>query len=131
MSPEPTTKGSAANPAPTASAGSPERAAASVRYVDRADMVGTFADSVTVSLRRTDLAHRVWRHSFRRGETQYADHRPSLSRLPLGIAAGRGRRSHQLHATGRASADASRRGESSAAARSIAAKGRLMGISNN
>ena len=47
MSPEPTTKGSAANPAPTASAGSPERAAASVRYVDRADMVETFADSVT------------------------------------------------------------------------------------
>jgi hypothetical protein len=45
MSPEPTTKGSAANPAPTASAGSPERAAAS--YVDRADMVETSADSVT------------------------------------------------------------------------------------
>src|SRR5262249_53420340 len=45
MSPEPTTKGSAANRAPTASAGSPERAAASVRYVDRADMVETFADS--------------------------------------------------------------------------------------
>jgi hypothetical protein len=39
MSPEPTTKGSASNPAPAASAGSPERAAASVRYVDRADMV--------------------------------------------------------------------------------------------
>jgi len=47
MSPEPTTKGSAADPAPTASAGSPERAAASVRYVDRADMVETFADTVT------------------------------------------------------------------------------------
>jgi hypothetical protein len=47
MSPEPTTKGSASNPAPAAAGGSPERAAASVRYVDRADMVETFADSVT------------------------------------------------------------------------------------
>jgi hypothetical protein len=50
MSPEPTTKGSASNPAPAAtaaSAGSPERGAASIRYVDRADMVETFADSVT------------------------------------------------------------------------------------
>jgi hypothetical protein len=47
MSPEPTTKGSASNPAAAASAGSPERAAANVRYVDRADMVETFADSVT------------------------------------------------------------------------------------
>jgi hypothetical protein len=50
MSPEPTTKGSASNPAPAApaaSAGSLERGAASIRYVDRADMVETFADSVT------------------------------------------------------------------------------------
>ena len=47
MSPEPPTKGSATNPAPAASPGSPERAAASIRYVDRADMVETFADSVT------------------------------------------------------------------------------------
>ncbi|HET8920026.1 MAG TPA: hypothetical protein VFN27_10135 [Xanthobacteraceae bacterium] len=50
MSPEATTKGSASNPAPAApaaSAGSPERGAASIRYVDRADMVETFADSVT------------------------------------------------------------------------------------
>ena len=50
MSPEPIAKGSASNPAPgtpTAPAGSPERAAASIRYVDRADMVETFADSVT------------------------------------------------------------------------------------
>jgi hypothetical protein len=46
MSPEPT---SAPNPAPgsPAQAGSPERGAASIRYVDRADMVETFADSVT------------------------------------------------------------------------------------
>jgi hypothetical protein len=53
MSPEPTTKGSASNPppaapaAPATSAGSSERSAASIRYVDRADMVETFADSVT------------------------------------------------------------------------------------
>jgi hypothetical protein len=47
MSPEPTTKGSASNPAPAAPAGSSERGAASIRYVDRADMVETFADSVT------------------------------------------------------------------------------------
>jgi hypothetical protein len=50
MSPEPIAKGSASNPAPStpaAPAGSPERAAASIRYVDRADMVETFADSVT------------------------------------------------------------------------------------
>jgi hypothetical protein len=50
MSPETTTsKGSASNPAsasPT-SAGSPERGSASIRYVDRADMVETFADSIT------------------------------------------------------------------------------------
>jgi len=44
MSFEPT-KGSAANPA--SSTGSPERGSASIRYVDRADMVETFADSVT------------------------------------------------------------------------------------
>jgi hypothetical protein len=51
MSPEPTAaKGSASNPGPStpaAPAGSPERAAANIRYVDRADMVETFADSVT------------------------------------------------------------------------------------
>jgi hypothetical protein len=48
MSPEPTAaKGSAANPASAAPTGSPERATASIRYVDRADMVETFADSVT------------------------------------------------------------------------------------
>jgi hypothetical protein len=50
MSPEPTTKGSASNPAPAAPAApasSPDRGAASIRYVDRADMVETFADSVT------------------------------------------------------------------------------------
>ena len=47
MSPEPV-KGSASNPAPVAPTGSPERgAAANIRYVDRADMVETFADSVT------------------------------------------------------------------------------------
>jgi hypothetical protein len=45
MSPEPTAaKGSAANPAPAAL---PERGTASIRYVDRADMVETFADAVT------------------------------------------------------------------------------------
>jgi hypothetical protein len=43
MSPEPTTsKGSSSNPA-----ASPERSSATIRYVDRADMVETFADSVT------------------------------------------------------------------------------------
>jgi hypothetical protein len=45
MSPEPTVaKGSATPPAPAAST---ERGTASIRYVDRADMVETFADSVT------------------------------------------------------------------------------------
>jgi hypothetical protein len=47
MNPEPTSKGSVSNPGPTAPAVSPERGAASIRYVDRADMVETFADSVT------------------------------------------------------------------------------------
>ena len=47
MSPEPTTKGSAPNPAPPAQAATAERGAASIRYIDRADMVETFADSVT------------------------------------------------------------------------------------
>jgi hypothetical protein len=48
MSPEPTgAKGSAPNPGPAAPAASSERGAASIRYVDRADMVETFADSVT------------------------------------------------------------------------------------
>ena len=46
MSPEPV-KGSASNPAPATPAASSERGAASFRYVDRADMVETFADSVT------------------------------------------------------------------------------------
>jgi hypothetical protein len=47
MSPEPTSKDSVSNPGPAAPAASPERGAASIRYVDRADMVETFADSVT------------------------------------------------------------------------------------
>ena len=47
MSPEPTTKGSAPNPAPAAQAATAERGPASIRYIDRADMVETFADSVT------------------------------------------------------------------------------------
>jgi len=47
MSPEPTTsKGSAASPAPAA-AGEGGRAAATIRYLDRADMGETFADSIT------------------------------------------------------------------------------------
>ena len=46
MSPEPV-KGRASNPAPATPAASSERGAASFRYVDRADMVETFADSVT------------------------------------------------------------------------------------
>jgi hypothetical protein len=72
MSPEPTAQGSISNPAST---GSPERGAASIRYVDRADMVETFADSVTglifdgqtlrrlhhagLSERRRDLLHTI------------------------------------------------------------------------
>jgi hypothetical protein len=48
MSPEPTSaKDSASNPTPGAPSGSSERASATVRYVDRPDMVETFADSVT------------------------------------------------------------------------------------
>ncbi|HXQ83189.1 MAG TPA: hypothetical protein VN769_03895 [Xanthobacteraceae bacterium] len=47
MSPEPTTsKGSAAGAAPAA-AGEGARAAATIRYLDRADMGETFADSIT------------------------------------------------------------------------------------
>jgi hypothetical protein len=43
MSSEPTIpRGSSSNPA-----GSPERAAATIRYIDRADMGETFADSIT------------------------------------------------------------------------------------
>jgi hypothetical protein len=47
MSPEPTGAKGATNPGPAAPAGSSERGAATIRYVDRADMVETFADSVT------------------------------------------------------------------------------------
>jgi hypothetical protein len=49
MSPEstPAKSNSTSNPAPAAAAGSPERATASIRYVDRAEMAETFADSVT------------------------------------------------------------------------------------
>ncbi len=50
MSPEsPTSKGSAAKPAaaPAAPAGEAGRQPATIRYLDRADMVETFADSVT------------------------------------------------------------------------------------
>ena len=123
MSPEPTTKGSASNPAPAAAAASPERASASVRYVDRADMVETFADSVTGLI----FDGQTLRIEF--GVTRFDDVKPNapLSGLPLGVAAGRGRRSHQSHAANRGGADASRRGESSAAARGVAAEGRLTG----
>jgi hypothetical protein len=50
MSPEPTTsKGSAAKPAPMApaTAGDSGRQPATIRYLDRADMGETFADSIT------------------------------------------------------------------------------------
>jgi hypothetical protein len=47
MSPDPTTSKGSASPASPAAAGSPERGSATIRYVDRADMVETFADSVT------------------------------------------------------------------------------------
>ena len=48
MSLEPTAaNGSSSNPTPTGSTGSPERGSASIHYVDRADMVETFADSIT------------------------------------------------------------------------------------
>ena len=50
MSPEPTSpRSSSWNPsaAPSAPTGSPERGAATIRYIDRADMSETFADSVT------------------------------------------------------------------------------------
>ena len=46
MSPQPT-QGSVANPSPVSPTASPERGSASIRYIDRADMVETFADSVT------------------------------------------------------------------------------------
>ena len=48
MSPEPTSaRGSASNPAPSSPAAPTGAASATIRYVDRADMVETFADSVT------------------------------------------------------------------------------------
>jgi hypothetical protein len=48
MSPEPTSaRGSASNPAPSSPAAPAGAASATIRYVDRADMVETFADSVT------------------------------------------------------------------------------------
>jgi hypothetical protein len=46
MSPEsPAARGTSSTPA--AATGAPERPAASIRYLDRADMVETFADSIT------------------------------------------------------------------------------------
>ncbi len=127
MSPEPITKGSAPNPAPAASAAAAERGAASIRYVDRADMVETFADSVTGLI----FDGQTLRIEF--GVTRFDDVKPNAPitgrRYPaLGAAAGRGRRSHQSHATDRGGADASRRGEGSTAADSAAAKGRLIGV---
>jgi hypothetical protein len=48
MSSEPTSaRGSASNPAPSGPAAPTGAASATIRYVDRADMVETFADSVT------------------------------------------------------------------------------------
>ena len=48
MSPEPTTsKGSASSATAPASAGPSERQPATIRYLDRADMEETFADSIT------------------------------------------------------------------------------------
>ena len=48
MSAEPTAaKGNASGTAPAAAAGAGERASATIRYLDRADMEETFADSIT------------------------------------------------------------------------------------
>jgi hypothetical protein len=128
MSPEPTTKGSASNPAPAAtaaSAGSPERGAASIRYVDRADMVETFADSVTGLI----FDGQTLRIEF--GVTRFDDVKPNAPitgrrypacRLVLPPVA------HQSHATDRGGAHASRCCESSAAAGNAATEGRLISV---
>ena len=129
MSPEPTTKGSAPNPAPAAQAATAERGAASIRYIDRADMVETFADSVTGLIfdgQTLRIEFGVTR--FDDVKTNSPNHRTPLSGQPPGVAAGRGRRSHQSHAADRSGADASGCGESSAEAGSTVAESRLIGV---
>ena len=85
MSSEPKT----AKPSEPAVPAPAERPAASIRYLDRADMEETFADSIGgLIFRRSDAAHRIRRHALRRGQAQYPDFRPALSGLPSGAAAG-------------------------------------------
>jgi len=111
MSPEPTR----ATGSPSSPASSPERSSATIRYIDRADMNETFADSITglifdCQMLRIEL-----------GVTRFDEMKPNapitgpLSGRPSGAAAGRRHRSHQSYAADRGCADASRRGETGAA----------------
>ncbi len=118
MSPEPTASKSSISKPAAASAADGGRQAATIRYLDRADMVETFANfDHRPDFRRSDVAHRIRRDPLRRCEGQHADHRPALSRLSPGIAAGRGGGSHQSHAADRDRADAGRRSQAGAAGR--------------
>jgi hypothetical protein len=125
MSPEPSAaKGSAANPAPSTPAapvGSPERTAASIRYVDRADMIETFADSITALIFDGQTL------GIEFGVTRFDDVRPnspiSGRRYPACRLADGGRRSHQPHAADRGGAHPGRRCQIGAAADGAAAKG--------
>ena len=75
-------------------------------------MVETFANSITGLIfdgQTLRIEFGVTRFDDVKPNT--ADHRPSLSRLPPGAAAGRGGGSHQPHATDRGGVDASRRGQ--------------------
>ena len=75
-------------------------------------MEETFADSITGLIfdgQTLRIEFGVTRFDDVKPNT--ADHRPPLSGLPPGAAAGRGGRSHQPHAADRDGADASRRGE--------------------
>ena len=118
-------KGSAVKPAAAgpAAPGDGGRQPATIRYLDRADMVETFADSITGLIfdgQTLRIEFGVTRFDDVKPNT--ADHRPSLSRLPPGAAAGRGGGSHQPHAADRGGADASRRGQADAAAGAEAPK---------
>ena len=51
------------NPAPAAPTGPPECGPATIRYIDRPDMVETFVEfGHRPDLRRTNAPPRVWRH---------------------------------------------------------------------
>ena len=121
MSPEPTTsKGSASGAAAPASAAPGERQPATIRYLDRADMEETFADSITGLIfdgQTLRIEFGVTRFDDVKANAPITGRRYPACRLVLPPAAAVV--SHQPHAADRGGADAGRRGEIAGSRRGI------------